>query len=79
MVTTELSPDPSTESTDEQLRAWDWKADLKREERSMSWLARHTQRSESAVNKYASGAIPTPIVWLRMAAAALGRGSNDAE
>lgn len=53
------------------LLAWDWRAALKREERSLSWLARHTERSESAVNKYARGVLTPPLDWLRAAAIAL--------
>jgi len=76
MDTTEVQGVPGTIDDEPELRAWDWRAELKRQERSMSWLARHTQRSESAVNKYASGANPTPVAWLRHAAIALGRGSE---
>jgi len=54
------------------LRTWDWKAELKRQERSQEWLARRTDRSSSAVNGYAQGRFPTPISWLEAAAIVLG-------
>lgn len=54
------------------LAAWDWRAELKRQERSYSWLARRTDRSESAVNKYASGRMVAPPEWLKAAAIVLG-------
>lgn len=59
--------------TDAELRAWDWRADLKAEERGIPWLAKRTGRSMSAVYKYAYGVLPTPIEWLRKAAAVLGK------
>jgi hypothetical protein len=76
MDTTEVRQPTASSPTDEELRAWDWRAELTLNERSMPWLARHTQRSESAVRKYASGENPTPIQWLRMAAAALRWGQR---
>lgn len=57
----------------EDLEAWDWKAALKREERSHEWLARRTDRSLSSVNAYAAGRLTPPLSWLRAAAAVLGR------
>jgi hypothetical protein len=79
MVNTVFSEGQAAPRSEEELRAWDWRSELKRQERSMSWLARHTERSESAVNKYASRSIPTPVSWLELAAAALGLGVGDAE
>lgn len=49
------------------LSAWDWKADLKREERSLEWLARRTQRSLHTVNAYSQGRLNPPAAWLSMA------------
>lgn len=71
MDTTELSTRDAGAATDEELRAWDWRAELERQERSIPWLARHTQRSESAVRQYASGVLSAPVKWLRMAAVTL--------
>lgn len=52
----------------EALRSWDWRDELDRQERSFGWLARHTDRSASAVARYASGTLPTPDDWLIAAA-----------
>ena len=54
------------------LVAWDWRAELKRQERSYSGLARRTARSESAVNKYANGRLVPPVAWLESARIVLG-------
>lgn len=51
--------------TDDQLLEWDWRADLKADERGIPWLARQTGRSQSTVYKYAYGERKTPIAWLR--------------
>lgn len=56
------------------LSAWDWKGELKRQERSLEWLARRTQRSTSAVNGYSSGRLTPPLAWLQMARSVLARG-----
>lgn len=76
MSTTDFQPVATPALTDDELQAWDWRAALEREERTIPWLARHTRRSESAVRKYASGASPTPIGWLRLAHGALERTSG---
>lgn len=55
------------------LTTWDWKADLKREDRSLEWLARRTDRSTSAVNGYSAGRTTPPLEWLRAAAIVLGK------
>lgn len=57
--------------TDDELRAWDWKAALKAEERGIPWLARRTGRAQHTVYRYSWGTLPTPIEWLRAAAAVL--------
>lgn len=67
MISSELS------QADQELLAWDWRADLRREERGIPWLARRTSRTESTVYKYAYGTRPTPIEWLREAAQVLGK------
>lgn len=67
-------PDPELRTIpldDAELRAWDWRAELRAQERSVPWLARRTGRSDGMVYKYASGALPTPIAWLRAAAVVL--------
>jgi hypothetical protein len=60
------------ERTEADLRAWDWRAELRAQERSVPWLARHTHRSDAMVYKYSSGKLPTPVRWLREAARVLG-------
>jgi hypothetical protein len=54
------------------LAAWDWVAELERQERSLSWLARHTDRNKSTVYRYAHG-LQAPLSWRRAAARVLGR------
>lgn len=60
------------ERTEADLRAWDWRAELHRQERSIPWLARRTGRSDGMVYKYGNGVLPAPIGWLREAARVLG-------
>lgn len=59
------------QATVSDLRAWDWRAELERQERSMSWLAKHTGRTASAVYKFGSGELQPSIDWLKTAAAVL--------
>ena len=59
--------------SDTDLASWDWKGALKAEERSLEWLARRTDRSLSAVNKYSAGNRAAPVDWLRLAARVLGK------
>lgn len=54
------------------LAAWDWKGELKAQERSLEWLARRTDRSLSTVNSYSQGRIVPPASWLEAAAHILG-------
>jgi hypothetical protein len=60
-----------------ELRAWDWKADLYADERSIPWLARRTGKAQRTVYGYSRGEIVPPLAWLRDAAAILRRGSKD--
>lgn len=59
--------------TDTDLTTWDWRADLKADERGIPWLARRTGRAASTVYKYAYGLRPVPIAWLRDVARVLGK------
>lgn len=72
MTDTEIGQTAVVAPTEDELRAWDWLAELKRQERSIPWLARHTQRSQHSVYQYANGRQPTPLVWLEQAAIVLG-------
>lgn len=56
------------------LSGWDWKAELKRQERSLEWIARRTDRSTSALNAYSQGRVTPPAEWLRSAWIVLARG-----
>jgi len=58
--------------TVESLEAWDWHAELQRQERSQSWLGRKTGKSPSAVNAFRLGRLKPSRSWLEDAAAALG-------
>lgn len=58
--------------TEEQLRAWDWRAELDRQERKATWLARHTNRAAVTVYRYSDGSLTPPLDWLRDAARLLG-------
>jgi hypothetical protein len=59
--------------TDEELRSWDWRADLRAIERSAAWLARQTGTPERTVYSYTNGQRTTSLDWLRKAADVLGR------
>lgn len=50
----------------------DWAVELERQERSYGWLGRHTDRSASAVARYASGSLTPPASWLVQARSVLG-------
>lgn len=65
------SPEVS-QPTDADLRAWDWRAELKRQSRSVPWLARQTGRADQTVYQYSRGVTRPSIDWLRSAAAVLG-------
>jgi hypothetical protein len=55
------------EEIENQLRAWDWRADLKADERSIPWLARKTGAPQRTVYAYAYGEVRPPLSWLREA------------
>lgn len=55
------------------LRAWDWRAELRAQERTMTWLARNTDRSLSALYRYLYGSLTPPETWLRDVARLLGK------
>lgn len=59
--------------TDDELRAWDWRADLKADERTIPWLARQTNRSQNTVYLYSWGKVKPQIEWLREVARILGK------
>lgn len=61
------------EEMEQQLRAWDWRADLKADERSIPWLARKTGTSQRTVYSYAYGEVRAPLPWLREAYRVLKR------
>lgn len=63
-------PEVTPDSVD--LRAWDWRAELRSQERTLTWLARKTNRPKRTVYAYSSGQIPPPLQWLTDAARALG-------
>lgn len=65
---------PEVQQDDEaELRAWDWRAELKAQDRSIPWLARQTDRQQNTVYKYAWGELTPKVEWLRAAARALGK------
>lgn len=53
------------EEIEAQLRAWDWKADLRSDERSIPWLARKTGKPQRTVYAYSYGQVRAPLEWLR--------------
>lgn len=67
MSTAEVLP------TDEDLRAWDWVAALRSVERTMTWLARQTGKSQSAVYSYRFGQRRPSTDWLRQVHSLLSR------
>lgn len=60
------------------LRAWDWLADLRADERSVLWLARHTGKSSTQVYAYSRGEITPPLDWLDRAWAVIHEGERHA-
>lgn len=62
----------SGQLTEDQLREWDWRAELERQERKATWLARHTDRAAVTVYRYSDGTLTPPVEWLRAAARLLG-------
>lgn len=77
MDTTEVRDGIEPATAEDVLRAWDWRSELKRQERTVTWLARRTERSASAVHKYASGEMYPPLAWLRQVEIVLGRVTHD--
>lgn len=73
MVQAEVAQDrQGAPMTLDELRAWDWRAELDRQERQMTWLARHTNRSVGALYRYSGGSLTPPESWLRDVARLLG-------
>lgn len=57
---------------DDDLRAWDWRAEVEAQGRRLTWLAEQTSTRERTVYARSAGQRPTPIAWLRDVAIALG-------
>ena len=55
---------------------FDWMTELRKQERSILWLARRTNRSRNSVYAYAWGKRKPPASWLQSAAKALGSGQT---
>lgn len=64
------------EAIEDQLRAWDWLADLKADERTIPWLARHTGKSTRAIYAYSYGQAKPSVEWLRRAYRVLKEGAR---
>lgn len=56
-----------------ELRAWDWRAALKDDDRTVPWLARKTKRAQTTVYRYSYGTLTPPVEWLREVAVLLGK------
>jgi DNA-binding phage protein len=67
MATPQLTQDQPID-----LEAWDWMAELGRQERDRMWLARKTKVNYRAVYRYAAGESEPPLSWLMAAASVLG-------
>lgn len=72
MTTEEVAQSSQIGPSIDELRRWDWRAELERAERGMTWLARKTERSVSAVYRYSDGSLTPPEAWLREVARLLG-------
>jgi hypothetical protein len=59
------------EDMEARLRAWDWMAALKADERSIPWLARKTGKSQRSIYAYSYGQATPSLAWLRDAYRAL--------
>lgn len=55
------------------LRAWDWHAELERQERDIMWLARKMGVGHRSIYRYRDGLRTPTIEWLRAAWQVLGR------
>jgi hypothetical protein len=53
------------EDMEARLRAWDWLAALKADERSIPWLARKTGKSQRSIYAYSYGQATPSLAWLR--------------
>jgi len=62
-----MTTDESVQHTDEDLSTWDWRGELRRQERSIPWLARRTGRADNTVYRYGSGRETAPTDWLALA------------
>lgn len=60
------------DDTEQALRAWDWKAELDRQDRTVIWLARQTGRNYQQVYRFAKGDQVPDLAWLKDAALILG-------
>jgi hypothetical protein len=70
--------DTAEDLQDAELRAWDWRAELKEQGRNIPWLARMTGRPQNSVYSYAYGTSSRPsIEWLREVARVLGKEVPD--
>ena len=72
MTHPQLDPHDGPAAATIDLATWDWRTELRAQERSIPWLARRTDRAQQTVYNYANGAAATPIEWLRLAATVLG-------
>lgn len=57
--------------TDAELLAWDWRAELRAQGRTIVWLAGRTGRPQNTVYAWAYGNRSAALPWLRLAYAEL--------
>ena len=69
--------DTAEDLQDAELRAWDWRAELREQGRNIPWLARATNRPQNSVYTYAYGTTRPSLDWLRDVARVLGKESPD--
>jgi hypothetical protein len=73
MTTEEVLPEQVTTAAEIEaaLRAWDWKAELAAQDRTVIWLARRTDRNYQQVYRFARGDQQPDLDWLKAAALVL--------
>jgi hypothetical protein len=65
--------DTAEDLQEAELRAWDWRAELREQGRTIPWLAAKTGRPQNSVYTYAYGTNKPTLEWLRDVARVLGK------
>jgi transcriptional regulator with XRE-family HTH domain len=66
---------PELQQADD-LAAWDWRAELRAQGRSVAWLARRLDVAQVTLHRYANGSRKPSTPFLRAVARELGKGPS---